>query len=848
MDSQIEHAIKAGEINQATMELVRNWCAHVRVDKFGGVGLIEQQTGLPIGNHGLKCDHAIAGGLYTWDLRDAALDFYDRNCIDCSKRKIVGVPNLSKLVKERDEQCAVEKKKIEDAKTSEAKALAGRQLARLQLREILSPLSGVILDHINEFDERRDDRHRDQLCESARLAPEHFVAELVNYIFELTERELWFFEVGLTMLDHLKADPARIARITLFYLAKGWRGETAAKVLLSRLSFVEPKQIPSALPAIIELAYPHDDFFLTSHSQPRRPELLIGIWQSQAAAVRHGLDLLLSSRRYYDVELAARGLYELQQRDHGVSREFLRSMVAKFCRVRLLLDDFDPDQNEFRYLRDTLIEAFELWSSEVDALVQEFLVGADSTTQARAYKIYQIAFRVRQYDSPPVSADSQVHLICFRRLLWAATSEISDEILRCVGAAFRGTPDKMVNIVRTEFDGLLGALLLLDDCLRRHDEMPKLENESFLDLLERRNRRSTITGIMSSLVEWGSVAAKDSPVLITKIMDLLDKIPEDRDHLKGELLNSFEHLGETVEGLKQILPHIYYALVGPSVILRSYAATALGKADQTNVPPLVYEAFLALLTDPYVMVHKAAVHAFHYIHLPEGLRGRAALGLLNLIRYYSQKSDEDRFVVECVEQLAFQLRHLDKAESGVGQYLIEVLLNVDPLYLDNAIRLLSGPLGGTEGFVDLLLKVIPRIDSRDYDHDYKLRMLEELSDKVVLSRKTAFEDLGKKLALEKPWLAVPIIEVLTRVGAWAEARRIAEVGTDQAEPTLYNEAHRIWMKYLGIAVAFEETIVDGNAHDLGAFVKQWEANAKREQEFKADVQRRNSRSSFPPPR
>jgi hypothetical protein len=87
-------AAEAGERNRATMQLVRNWCSHVRIKKFDGTGMIEQMTGLPIGNHGLECDHATAGGMYTWHLRDAALDFYDRNCVDCKKRKAVGIPNL----------------------------------------------------------------------------------------------------------------------------------------------------------------------------------------------------------------------------------------------------------------------------------------------------------------------------------------------------------------------------------------------------------------------------------------------------------------------------------------------------------------------------------------------------------------------------------------------------------------------------------------------------------------------------------------------------------------------------------------------------------------------------------
>jgi hypothetical protein len=44
-DRRIQEAIEAGEKNKRTWELVRNWCANVRMRKFGGTGMVEQMTG-----------------------------------------------------------------------------------------------------------------------------------------------------------------------------------------------------------------------------------------------------------------------------------------------------------------------------------------------------------------------------------------------------------------------------------------------------------------------------------------------------------------------------------------------------------------------------------------------------------------------------------------------------------------------------------------------------------------------------------------------------------------------------------------------------------------------------------
>jgi hypothetical protein len=525
------------------------------------------------------------------------------------KRNAVGIPNLLSLVQERDQQRAVEAQKASTAQAREAEAHDARRLARSRLRERLSPLSSAIVDHIDEFDEQRDQDHRDRLCESARLAPEHFVAPLVKYIFDLTEKEPWFTEAGLTILDHVKADPARTARLALARMGKTWPIDTHAHILLSRIEHIDPAHIPDALPPIIQLANPHDEFpFGQERERPAKPELLQALWATYPEAVREGVDRLLSSRHYHNVELAARGLLAVHARDPAVLKPLYRSIVSKFSRAELLLDHFDVYRSSFRFLRDALVAAFEDSPDAIDALIQEYIGASDKRSKAQAFKIYQAALRYRQ-DEAPVPPSSRVHRVAFQRLLWAATTEESEEVLRSAQEMLRGRPYQMVDIARAEIDGLIGAVLPLDDRLRRHDETPAPEGEIFLQALERSNRRSTIISLMKSLIEWASIAAKDDPALMRKVAALFDEIPEGRNHLKGVALGCIEHLSGTVEGFKLVLPHLYYGLVGPSALVRAYAAEALGEMPHDNIPLLVYEAYSALLLDPFVVVHQAAVQA-----------------------------------------------------------------------------------------------------------------------------------------------------------------------------------------------------------------------------------------------
>ena len=219
-DRRINMAIASGERNKEAVELIRNWCRHARVQKFGGVGLVEAQTGLPIGHHSMACAYAPAGGMAMWDLGEAALDFHDRNCAGCIYRAPVGLPNLSKLLGERD------KVRAEHAREEERRkeALAARHTARKERRAILRaglpPLAAAIIDYVDELDGPSPKEAAVKLLGIAELAPDTFEPTVVSYFFELLEaREAWFYDTGLRVIHLLNIEPGRLTRCTMLALA-----------------------------------------------------------------------------------------------------------------------------------------------------------------------------------------------------------------------------------------------------------------------------------------------------------------------------------------------------------------------------------------------------------------------------------------------------------------------------------------------------------------------------------------------------------------------------------------------------------------------------------------------------
>src|SRR5580704_14346399 len=122
-----------GQANKAIIELAQNWCAHLSVEKFGGTGIVEVETGLPIGMRRFKCPYASAAGMAGMDLGHVVLDFYDRNCAGCQQRLPVRLPNLSQLVSDRDRFRELAKETESRDAELELSAVRSRVVRRIEL-------------------------------------------------------------------------------------------------------------------------------------------------------------------------------------------------------------------------------------------------------------------------------------------------------------------------------------------------------------------------------------------------------------------------------------------------------------------------------------------------------------------------------------------------------------------------------------------------------------------------------------------------------------------------------------------------------------------------------------------
>lgn len=648
-DRDIQKAIEAGEKNRRTTELIHNWCRYAKVKKCGGTGLIEAQTGLPIGHHAMACDHAPASGMATWDIADAALDFHDRNCVECKHRVPVRLPNLSELLGRRD-RAQAEQKQIRDFQEAQRiAALTRRQEIRRALKEALPASSHTIIEQLNELDGGRHEDQRTKLVETVRLAPEIFTPEIIEHYFQLLEaRESWFSFVGLETLFLLKADPARLARCALIAIRDFDATEIASKIVLEHIAHVDSSLIEGAFHSLSLLAAP-PHYHFSGTERAATPEPLLALYRHYPDAVKAAIQLYLDSKKYSAIERAAEAILIIEQQDKSIATSFARTIIAILARPALLinLDEHHSHHDEtyiFHDLQNALKSSLRAAPQPTDKLVSSFLATADSETTVRILSAYESLFHADGWHED--IKEDEAHSVALRRLVNTATSMGKFDGLWKLLEMFRsGPPNGLANLIRKEASYLLGAAIILENQRIKLADEHKQAKE-FLAYMELNNQSRFLVQMQEGLVGWVAGAATDSPQTAKIFLETLSGIPENSHHLRGVMVTALSKLMDSVEGLSLALPSLYSALVGASQLERAAAIKALKEIDsarRNDLPRLLFEIFLTTLYDPYLIVHQTAVRALERFSLPEEFTPALKQLVRNLIIHYSHGEGDDEF-------------------------------------------------------------------------------------------------------------------------------------------------------------------------------------------------------------
>jgi hypothetical protein len=825
-EQRIQDAVAAGERNKMVMELVHNWCRHARVRKLGGTGMVEAVTGLPIGHHAMACDYAAAPGMGTWDLAEAALDFHDRNCVGCAHRDPVALPNLSKLVEERDRARAREAAQ-QDAHAQEVVARREvRSKHRADLRTKLPVLAAAIVDLVGELDDGSSKDAGARLLSSAELASDTFDPLVIDYLFELLERrERWFDEVGLKVLRQLKADPSRLTRCAMMVLADLWAGSTAAEIVESHARLVDESQVAAALPALIERAHPRR--YPMQHELVSIPGPLIALHRARPAAVEHALGSLLDRYEPHFVSVGARGIECLSEVSSSLPSRFARSLVAKLVRSKHLMGP-EPHsafhgEGVLNDLQNALALAFQDSPEETDSLAMEFIAGAASEDEVKVFRVYELVLRGRRRQNsaaPPDFSDR----IALRRLLKVATQSDSHDVLTEILGTFTYVAGELLPLVREELSSVLGTAIVLSDKLESPVATPILESNP-ASQWERNNIREQRRSVQHALVDWAAAAAADDPAATAQYLEVVGSIRDEHEGLRAELIERMHRLMESPTGLNAALPVLYGAMFGSAVRVRAAAAAAIGKLDghcRDDMPVLVHEALIAHLSDSYVAVHRTALDTLERGDLPESLTLEASAAVARLINAYHSARSDDRFLLKCV--CLFAARYTTEADrqGRLGDTLLQIVSKISPDVVSGELRWLRRQFAHKALFSDIVMSALEEARAMEYREDDLLRVLNDLPEQELFRHRARLEALGSR-ANASHNLPRKLAETLTRIGAWPEAARLTEAVYARIPATVEMHVRKLDANLYRIAAQYEAAIASNCLDLLPGLAREWKA-------------------------
>lgn len=707
-EDDYKKAIEAGQRNLRAKKLLSNWCFHAEFARSGGRGMIEAETGLPIGHMGVRCKFSKKNSMHCWLLEDAAYDFYRNNCKDCLERVPVGIPNIIEFVGPREE--SAEKRKIarEEEKKERGQKHAKRRQERAELRYELSLEETFVLDLLDELDQEGiggDDPRLEQL---ASLAPEVFTRRVIEHLLPAVLNEYLPYSIpaAKAILNTPLTSEEKLS-VAVRLVSSYEKSPAAIEVVLSNAEKLSPGDLERVLSRFVSMAIgPPPGMHLGVGKAIRLDKAPIqSFFQKRRTEVCAEVDTLLSDANPDKIGAAAKTILATDS-DELLSKH-TRSIFAKLMRRRTLLSGERRDSGVLYYLREAASKCLERFPEETDKIIQSYLADNDDTGRKEANRTYSSMLKHRYREKVQIGTAQRT---AFRRLLWAAVERPGDS-MDDAGQFFRHSWDEFSQLAFENFNDLIGAAATLSEKYEKIDAEPVLElADNVLAQMEKSNKRSAIDSLQGALIEWAAVGAKSKGREgIEEFLSLYRGLPEDQTQMRGNMIAHSSKLLKGVESLTLVLPEWYSALMDESTLVRARAVQAWEDVPYDlvkNFPDLFFEAFSVLLTDPYVIVHRSAVHSLRRRSFPEEKRSIIKQGLWSLIVYYSQESKQEDFIVDCIDVFAFLCLSPEERKGKIGQLLSDILLRLEGSALYQAVDRLHYGFKDVPGFVKVALKSI----------------------------------------------------------------------------------------------------------------------------------------------
>jgi hypothetical protein len=522
-----------------------------------------------------------------------------------------------------------------------------------------------------------------------------------------------------------------------------------------------------------------------------------------------------------------------------------RSIFAKLMRRRTLLPGERRDSSVLYYLREAASKSLERFPGETDKIIQSFLADNDNTGREEAHRTYRSMLKHNFREKAQIGTAQR---IAFRRLLWAAI-ESPENGMDDAGQFFRHSWDEFAQLAVEHFDDLIGAAATLSEKYEQVDtEHSLILADDVLTRMERRNKRTAIDSLQGALIKWAAIGAKSKGREgIEEFLELYRRLPENQTQMRGNMIVHVAKLLTGVESLTLVLSDWYRALMDESTVVRASAVQAWENVPYDlvkNFPDLFFEAFSVLLTDPYVIVHRSAVHSLRRRSFPKKKRSLIKHGLWNLIVYYAQESKQEDFVVDCIDAFAFLCLSPEERKGQLGQLLSGILLSLEGSALYHAVDRLHYGFGDVPGFAKVALKSIQDDYTRSISTDDCASAILRAPHNEL---QNCVDDIKKAFEALRPFRPEGFVEALLYAAALTKAGNHAAASTCFRELMASipvedrNEQWRLEAALVAAASEIEHVIGGGEA--FVELIEKWSSllsELEKENEVRAKLR------DFPP--
>lgn len=845
-EDSYKKAVDAGQRNLRATKLLSNWCFHAEFVRSPGRGMIEDATGLPIGHMGVQCKFSKKNSMYCWLLEDAAYGFYQNNCKGCEERVPVRIPNIMDFVGPR-EKAAENRKRAREVEERERKQKqSDRRQERAKLRYELSLEETFVLDLLDELDREditRDDPRLEQL---ANLAPETFTRRVIEHLLPAVLHEYLPYSIpAAKALLKAPLEPEEKLSVAVRLVSSYEKSSTAIDVVLSDAEKLSLGDLSSVLHRFVSMALGPPPGMHLGGDEPIRLDAapIHSLFEKRREEIYAEVYELVSDSNPNKIGSAIEIILATDS-DELLSRHTI-SIFAKLMRRRTLLPGERRDSSVLYYLREAASKCLERFPVETDKIIQSFLADNDDTGRAEAYRTYSSVLRCHFQEKVTIGAAQR---IAFRRLLWAAVENPESGMDDAV-QFFRHSWDEFAQLAVEHFDDLIGAAATLSEKFEQVDTKSSLElTDDVLAQMDRSNKRTAIYSLQSALIEWAAVGAKaKGREGIEEFLRLYRRLPEDQTQIRRNMIVHVSKLLTGVESLTLVLSDWYRALMDESTVVRASAVQAWEAVPYDlvkNFPDLFFEAFSVLLTDPYVIVHQAAVHSLRRRSFPKEKRSLIKHGLSNLIACYSQQNKQEDFVVDCIDAFAFLCLSPEERKGKLGQLLSGILFNLEGRALYHAVDRLHYSFEDVPGFVKVALKSIQDDYTRSISIDDCASAILRAPHNEL---QNCADDIKKAFEALRPFRPEGFVEALLYAAALTKAGNHAAASTCFRELVASipvedrNEHWRIEAALVTTASEIERAI--GGREDFVELIEEWSSLLN---ELEKENEERAKLRDFPP--